>query len=275
MEPSRLVRGTEVLAALLCLVSLGNVAAAMSGKGVPPAVVQVTVWSILALTLCIVHAGLTKGWRRALGFSALSFVISWAVEFVGCNYGWWFGDYGYSEVLGIALGNVPILVVVSWEIIIYPSLLLVDRFTGGVARTGFARVMQLAFASLATGLIATTWDTMTDPISVHAGYWAWDHGGEYAKDLAGGIPYSNFWGWIGAVFLISFLYRLLGDRSPLPPTASAASPWFATWLFTSLFLGSLANLFTFGFHTIAFIGCFTMGPIVVMAWTMALAARRS
>jgi uncharacterized membrane protein len=275
MGSSRAVRATEIVAALLCLASAGQFAGALAGKGLPPNVVQVTIWSISALTLCVVHAGLTKGWSRALGFSALSSVISWAVEYVGCNYGWWFGDYGYTEKLGLALGNVPLLVVVSWEIIIYPSLLLVDRFgNGGVARGGPARIARIAFASLATALVATTWDTMTDPISVHAGYWSWDHGGEYAPDLAGGIPYSNFGGWVGAVFLISFLYRVLADRASASTTAAVPSSWFATWLFTSLFFGSLAGLFTYGFYGIAFIGCFTMGPIVVLAWSSALSPRK-
>ena len=109
----RLRRITEVGAAIACLGSLYRLAATWFTTP-PPDPLGLTAFIMLSLlALCILHAGITKGWARALGFSALSAAVSWAVEFVGCNYGWWFGDYEYTSALGWSVGNVPILVVVS------------------------------------------------------------------------------------------------------------------------------------------------------------------
>lgn len=263
----RLLKWTERAAMIWCAISAAGLLSNLAWPTKPLGVSAVEAVVLASLLLCVLHATATKGWRKALGFSALSFVISWIVEFVGCNYGWWFGDYAYTPVLGWAIGNVPLIVVISWETVIYPSHLLVDDLTqhlGGNSRRG--QWIYAIAAALATGLVTTTWDLMADPLSVHQNYWTWDFGGPYMEEIAGGIPFSNFWGWIGAVFIISLLYRLMFDMTPAQGGRHVTSP-FATFQFTSLFLGAATGLIQHQLYLPCFIGVFTMGPIILLSWS--------
>lgn len=231
---------------------------------------------LFTVFLCILHAVATKGWQRALGFTVFSGIVSWFVEFIGCNYGWWFGDYEYTEALGFSIGNVPLLVVFSWEGVIYPSLLLVDELlgkSGNMNRTQF--LVRITLASLATGLIVTAWDIMADPLSVHNVWWKWDFGGAYLPQIDGGVPFSNFGGWIGAVFIISFLYRIVFTSAETENAPKSSSTLVGASLYTTWFCVTGYGLVHAGLYLPLFLGVFTMGPVIVLAWTRLYAARRA
>lgn len=240
--------------------------------GVPGAVIGV----LLIVTVCILHAIATKGWRKGLGFVALAAVITWFVEYIGCNYGWWFGDYEYTDKLGFSIGNVPLMVVISWEGIIYPSMILVDELLqrkSPMTRNG--HLVHIVLAALATGLVVTAWDFLADPVSVHNGFWKWDNGGGYMPQIDGGIPFSNFGltGWVGAVFMISLLYRLLftDPQSPTAPTPSTTLT--ATALYTAWYCNAVYANIHFGFNEVVLVGTFVMGPVLLLAWTRVISER--
>jgi uncharacterized membrane protein len=237
--------------------------------GTPGAVIGV----LLIVAVCILHAVATKGYRDALGFVLLAAVITWFVEFIGCNYGWWFGDYEYTDELGFAIGNVPLMVVISWEGIIYPSMLLVDQLLGRKQAVTRGRyILHILLASLATGLVVTAWDFLADPVSVRNGFWKWDNGGGYMPDIDGGIPFSNFglMGWVGAVFIISLLYRVIFTNAQTPTAPTPRTARVATALYTAWFCNAIYANLHFGFHQVVLVGTFVMGPVIVLAWTQLL-----
>jgi uncharacterized membrane protein len=221
-----------------------------------------------------VHSAGTKGWRRALQFTAISAVISWWLEFVGCNFGWWFGDYGYSDALGPRLGNVPLLVVCCWEVLIYPAVLIVDGPAGPGTRRGPRWLGHAVLASVATGIVTTSWDLLGDPLAVHQGWWAWDHGGAYLPDVGGGVPISNFLlgGWLGAVTLISLTHRLLAGPGHAVP-GPGGPPLFAVALFTAWLFMPLYESLHVGLTESAFVGVMATGPVLLVAWTAWARAR--
>lgn len=277
MQPNyKLALYAERIAIGLCVLAVLNLCSTFF---IPPVhlPVEAVIFQMLAMvTLCIVHAAGTKGWKRALTFSAISFAISWFVEFIGCNYGWWFGDYEYTDKLGWSIGNVPLVVVFSWEVVIYPSLLLADELMGRSRSPVYSPkwFAHVVVASLATAVITTAWDLMTDPISVREVWWKWDFGGGYLPEIDGGVPFSNFVGWIEAVFLISLLYRLVYARDNANPESTEPSPFlFAASLYTALMLSGVVTLLYFGFHLPIMIGLFGMGPVVLLAWGKYIARR--
>ena len=52
-------------------------------------------------------------------FVLACFVVGVAVEMIGINTGFLFGDYAYGPVLGPQVMNVPLLIGINWFIIIY------------------------------------------------------------------------------------------------------------------------------------------------------------
>lgn len=264
----KMMLNCERFAVLMCVVMVIGLLSAFVLPTFDPGVPGVALFAVISVTLCIAHAAASKGWKKALGFTVVSFVISWFVEFIGCNYGWWFGDYAYTPVLGYAIGNVPVLIVFSWEALIYPSLLIVDDMmehpTVRLSRGQW--LAKIFLASAATGLVATTWDLMGDPVAIHLNWWQWDFGGAYMPELAGGVPFSNMWGWAGAVFIISFLYKCLFTRSLEPAPVGRSPLLFAVSLFTAWFCSVSYSCIHHGLQQPLFIGVFSMGIIVLFCW---------
>jgi len=162
------------------------------------------------------------------------------------------------------------MVVISWEGIIYPSMILVDELLGRKQPlTRNQHYVHIVLASLATGLVVTAWDFLADPVSVNNGFWAWDNGGGYMPDIDGGIPLSNFglMGWVGAVFMISLLYRLIFTDAKTPTAPTRGATITATALYTAWFCNAVYANIHWGFNQVVLIGCFVMGPVVVLAWT--------
>lgn len=268
-ENKRMARVCEGIALALLAITVFLFAASFVAPAPAMPVAAVAIQLLAMLALCICHAGATKGWRKALGFSLVSALLSWFFEYIGCNFGWWFGDYAYTPALGVAVGNVPLLVVVSWEVIIYPSLLIVDELLDArAAPTSASRWwLRAGIASLAMAMVTTAWDLMTDPISVTHGWWLWDHGGAYLPEVRGGVPFSNFAGWVGAVFIISLAYRVLFTRGDTGNTPRASSLRFATALYTAMLFGGLQGLHQLDLPLAMLVGVFTMGPVAALAWS--------
>ncbi len=114
----KLILNCERVAIALSVINGIGLLSAFVLPTIDPGVLGVAAFALISVVLCITHAAATKGWRKALAFTVISFAISWLVEFIGCNWGWWFGDYGYTDVLGFSVGNVPLLVFFSWEALI-------------------------------------------------------------------------------------------------------------------------------------------------------------
>ncbi|GAC1375725.1 MAG: hypothetical protein NVSMB40_13880 [Aquirhabdus sp.] len=269
----KLIQNCERIAIALCVINGLALLSAFVLPTIDLGVLGVAAFALTSVTLCIVHAAATKGWKKALVFTAISFAISWFVEFIGCNYGWWFGDYSYTKVLGFAVGNVPLLVVCSWEALIYPSLLLVDSVMGKQRSnpTKGQALARIAIASLATAWVTTVWDLMGDPLAVRLNWWNWHFGGAYMHELAGGVPFSNMWGWAGAVFIISVLYRWLYptnlEISHAAQANATRSPLlFAVSLYTAWFCSAAYSLIHNGLFEPLFIGVYSMGMVVIFCW---------
>jgi putative membrane protein len=125
----------------------------------------------------------------AIRAAAVVILISLGVELLGTSTGVPFGPYGYGNHLGIkVLGLVPVVIPLSWFLMLYASLAIALRFERGPVFT--ATVAAL-------GLLA--WDVLMDPtMSAVFPFWSWHHGGTYY-----GMPLVNWFGWMVTGLLIA------------------------------------------------------------------------
>jgi uncharacterized membrane protein len=139
-----------------------------------------------------------RGWAGTARILIIVLPIAWLVEFVGSTTGIPFGLYHYTNVLQPQLGRVPLVVPLSWMMMLPPSWALAQCVIGHRSRFAFALCAAAAFAA---------WDLFLDPQMVQWNLWVWDKPGVYF-----GIPWSNYVGW----FLCATLITLVAHPLELP-----------------------------------------------------------
>lgn len=153
--------------------------------------------AFLALAFLLVRR---VGLRWVGAFAAL-YALSLASELAGTTVGLPFGEYRYTDGLGVKLfGHVPALIPLSWFFMALPSYAIALRRFGEGSRAS-ARV-------LVGSLVLLAWDLALDPaMSLVTKYWVWGSEGPYY-----GMPLLNLFGWyVTGVALMAALVILRAD----------------------------------------------------------------
>ena len=213
--------------------------------------IAMTAASVTSFFLASVsHAFLNRGLAWTLGFFAITMAFGWLIEVLGTTTQFPFGEYVYTDALGIAVLGVPILIPMAWSMVAYPMLLAVQRLSTtslGVALIG--------------GWLLMAWDLFLDPQMVGEGYWTWQTIGWELPGIDG-IPLQNFLGWWLAGIVLMFIL----DRLPRKAANDSAPNTLLLWTYASNVLG--AAVF-FGRPSVAIWGGIAMGVVVIpWAWRL-------
>lgn len=158
-------------------------------------------FTLVFVLFALFHCAASEGWKRTGFFFALAAVISYLLEEIGVRTGWIYGPYHYSDMLGVKLGHVPILIPLAWFMMIYPSWVVARALLRGLPISSPAGlVCQAAIAAL----VMTAWDTVMDPGMAASGNWIWEQRGPYF-----GVPMQNYAGWLLTTFLVYLGWTLL------------------------------------------------------------------
>jgi putative membrane protein len=235
------------------------------------------------LVIMIWHSWMVKGPRQTVAFFLIAWVISWFCEFIGDNYAWFFGRYKYTDTLGPRVGGVPLVIIVTWALVIYSAFMLIDWLLGlrGEKRTRswWGRTLWSLLMAATTATLVCAWDMMVDPfatskvwqIGANKAAWWWWTRGPYLKELkvwkgAGGVPIGNFVGWWLAPFFIVFIFYMIFQKPNLisDKLVNAAPLLVYAYIFISVVGVVLEmNWFENGMTEVALIGFFTMMPIIL------------
>jgi len=154
---------------------------------------------LAALVLVLPLLRRTRGaWIPAL---LAVFTVSFLSEFIGTGYGFPFGGYEYTSLLGFKLGGrVPAVIPLSWFLMIVPSWAMAHVvFRGPSGR--IPRVLMGAY-------LLTAWDLALDPaMSYLTPYWVWEDSGPFY-----GMPWVNLAGWMGTGIVLMGILEALGSR---------------------------------------------------------------
>jgi uncharacterized membrane protein len=190
------------------------------------------------------HAYLNRGGAWTGAFLAITLGFGWAIEQLGLATSFPFGSYEYADVLGPAIGGVPLVIPMAWSMMAYPCLLAAQRLSDTVIGT-----------ALIGGWVLAAWDLFLDPQMVGQGFWTWSQTGWELPGIPG-IPLQNFLGWLLGAIVLMWLLNLLPRKtaSDVVPAALLA------WVFAS---NVLANLVFFGRPGVALWGGVCMGLVVI------------
>lgn len=240
------------------------------------------------LIICVWHAVAVKGVKAAVAFFVLCVAVSWTCEFLGHNWGLFFGDYKYTGTLGPAIGGVPVIISITWSMVIYSSFMLVDWLVGigghVPSRTWWGRGLWSTLVAAAGATLVCAWDLVVDPVATsgiwwtQAGknpWWYWIGGGPYLKELPGkeglgapGVPIGNFAGWWLALFFVILVFMLFFQRENRVHGNPVELVPFLVYLSISFFIIFVAlemNWHFDGMNQVALIGTFTTMPVILVS----------
>lgn len=159
--------------------------------------------SFLALALFLHYQKKFK-WLKELSFV---FALSLLMEFLGTSYGFPFGKYEYTELLGWKIFNkVPTLIPTSWffmSMASYFSAIKLQEYMN--LKNSFVKG---AFNIIIGSTLLTAWDLTLDPaMSNLTPFWVWESKGIYF-----GTPMVNFGGWFVTACLIMLGYEIFKTK---------------------------------------------------------------
>lgn len=151
-------------------------------------------FTLVFVLFAVLHCARCEGWLRTAFFFTLAATITYLFEETGVRTGLVYGSYHYSDLLGVKLGHVPILIPLAWFMMIYPSWSVARALLHSVDRNSLAGIIAVAAIG---SMVMTAWDTVMDPGMSAAGNWVWEQGGSYF-----GVPLRNYFGWLLTTFVV-------------------------------------------------------------------------
>lgn len=213
---------------------------AMNATKPPIPALSTNTWifsSIFTASFCFASAMELLGARAAVKFAAIALTIGWGMEQVGTLYGFPFGRYVYTDVLGPRIGEVPFVVPLMWFAFVYMAYVMSNLIIWQRPNHADRNWVDVAFSCCLVGMIVTVYDLVADPYMVHyAKAWVMLGGGSYFGETAQG-----FFGWMLAGTLISVLFRIAQPTvaTPHPHKSqrwSVAYPLFAFFFNIAFFI---------------------------------------
>lgn len=206
-----------LLAIFLCLTIV-------RGKSETPETTNLLIASsILMFACCWTSAIHFLGARAALNFVVIGVTLGWAAEQLGSSYGWFFGSYTYTTVLGPTLGDVPIIIPLMWFALTYVAYVLSNLIAWQTPMDGVATLGKSLVTSLLAAMLVTAYDLGADPYMVFT-LKAWimtmKDGWWFGETLQG------FFGWALVSFTIVFTFRLTLHKNKPQPALHIAT-WHA------------------------------------------------
>ncbi len=138
---------------------------------------------LISSVLCLIPEFL-KSNKIAFPYSAV-FLIGLTAEMVGVNTGWLFGDYVYSDSLGLKLIHTPVIIGLLW-------LSLSIGIQSILKMTPLKKWPIIILGALFMMLF----DVLLEPVAIHFNLWTWD--GPH-------VPIYNYICW----FVFAFIMQII------------------------------------------------------------------
>jgi putative membrane protein len=175
--------------------------------------------SIAMFAVCWASAIHLLGGAAALRFVLIATSLGWLAEQLGSSYGWFFGSYAYTAVLGPTLGDVPAVIPLMWFALAYIGYVTANLIVWQAPSDGKGPLLQGVVMSLLAAMIVTAYDLGADPYMVfklEAWIMAKRDGWWFGETLQG------FVGWMFVSFVIVAAFRLSVRRRPPVPAQPVA-----------------------------------------------------
>jgi putative membrane protein len=177
--------------------------------------------SLLMFACCWASAAHLLGAGAALRLVVIATTFGWAAEQLGSSYGWFFGSYTYTPVLGPRLGDVPVVIPMMWFALGYVGYVIANLIVWQDPVDRPASLGHDAVMALLGAMVVTCYDLGVDPYMVYvlkAWIMAKKDGWWFGETVQG------FAGWMVVSFAILFAFRRLARVRPAASRSDAVLP---------------------------------------------------
>jgi uncharacterized membrane protein len=151
------------------------------------------------------------GLRPATKFAIFSIAFGLFAEITGTHYGWFFGEYTFTDVLGPRLWDVPIVIPMMWFTLTLIGYVMANLIFWQTPVHRPASFGQAVLASFMAALLVTAFDLGADPYLVYE-LEAWVM---HKKDGAWfGETVQGFFGWMIVSFTIVMVFQVWNKENP-------------------------------------------------------------
>ncbi|HHP7241684.1 MAG TPA: carotenoid biosynthesis protein [Cyclobacteriaceae bacterium] len=130
---------------------------------------------------------------RLLILLVIIFLLGMIVEIVGVRTGIIFGEYHYTNILGLHILGVPITLGFTWAGLVYAIGMI------------FQNILSFYFKLILSVVVLVLLDYLIEPIAIELNYWIWEMNGE--------APFFNYLGWSFTGLIMFFLFYRFKPRS--------------------------------------------------------------
>ena len=191
------------------------------------------VFILTAAIICIINQK-----TRTAALLIIAGLIGFLSEIVGVITSFPYGEYEYTDKLGIKIFDVPIVLICAWIIVSSFALDLIS----------FLKLKKIFF-SFVFASITTYYDLLIDPLmSGPLNYWVWrtESEGFY------GVPLENFFGWFLVSLFISILPWKTWGNSLFPLVVNILLPTFfiVTSIVNKIYFPGILGMLMLTFYVI-------------------------
>ncbi len=146
----------------------------------------------LLLMFVLLVLSYREQWQQYATWWIPAFALGFMAEWAGVHKGWLFGSYMYTNVLGLQLEGIPLLIGCNWVVVM----------TGAISLALLLKRNVWVTAALAA-TIATLYDWVLEPVAIQLGYWQWQDGI---------VPLYNYASWWAVSYLLAAWWPLVSVR---------------------------------------------------------------
>ncbi len=261
------IKGIKVLFILLILTIISLIISYFSSLSI--FLLLGSMYMFAALAFSLLHSSEVFGNKKAVLFFLLAGISGFIIEIYCVKYGL-FGEHYYYTGTGLLLNLIPLVLPISWAVIIYVSYTITNFFLYGFGgekprykHNLLFLVGFLVLLSAIDGLIAVNLDMIMDPVAVSplVQQWVWVNGGPYF-----GIPIGNFMGWFVITFIPTFIFRLYESFKPGDEKSARNMGLYAyaPALYLLYFIQQSAFAISINHIEYVLIGAATMMPFIIL-----------
>lgn len=185
----------------------------------PLLTIALVVSTLMMTTFSWISATHLLGAIPAAKLAAIAVVFGLFAEITGTQYGWFFGEYTFTEVLGPKIWGVPIVIPMMWFALAYIGYVMANLIFWQTPAHKASTLGQAVLTAIMAALLVTAFDLGADPYFVY-GIEAWIM---HKKDGAWfGETVQGFFGWMAVTFIIVIVFQAWNRKcQPQPQSANA------------------------------------------------------